>query len=57
MAKKVNYCNQTNLPCYQNSQHWYYINALKKSKTTKNITLRNYYLSVVKYYTNGRINS
>lgn len=57
MAKKVNYCNQTNLPCYQNSQHWYYINALKKSKTTKNITLRNYYLSIVKYYTNGRINS
>ena len=57
MAKKVNYCNQTTLPCYQNSQHWYYINALKKSKTTKNITLRNYYLSIVKYYTNGRINS
>ena len=35
MKTNTNYCNKTNLPCYQNAQHWYYINALNKVKTIK----------------------
>jgi len=58
MNKKLNtnYCNQTNLPCYVNAQHWYFINALNKVKVEKNPQRKAYYSSIVNYYTNGRIN-
>ena len=60
MKTNTNYCNKTDLPCYRNAQHWYYVNALNKVKTIKNHKLRAYYLSIVNYYTNNnyrRINN
>ena len=58
MNKKLNtnYCNKTNLPCYVNAQHWYFVNALNKIKTVKNPQRRAYYSRIISYYTSGRIN-
>ena len=55
MFSKKNYCNQTNLPCYQNAQHWYYIRALKKYNAAKNTNQKRYYLSIIQYYTNNKV--
>jgi hypothetical protein len=55
MPPKKNYCNQTNLSCYQNAQHWYYIRALKKYKSAKTNAEKRYYLSIVNYYTNNKM--
>jgi hypothetical protein len=57
MKTNTNYCNKTNLPCYRNAQHWYYINALNKVKSVKNPKLRAYYYSIVLYYTNNKYKS
>ena len=55
MPSKKNYCNQTNLSCYQNAQHWYFIRALKNYKAAKTNAQKRYYLSIVNYYTNNKI--
>jgi hypothetical protein len=52
---KINYAKQRNLQCYQNAQHWYYVNALNNLKNPKNspAVLHKNKL-IVEYYTNGR---
>ena len=37
MNKKFTYCYQKNTPCNQNAQLWYYVNAVNKFNSTKDI--------------------
>ena len=55
LVSKINYAKQRNLPCYQNAQQWYYVNALnnlKNPKKSPSIIHKN--KLIVAYYTNGR---
>ena len=53
MIKKINYATQRNIPCYQNAQRWYMINAIQKVKKSKNVMERQYYYNIANYYLNG----
>jgi hypothetical protein len=55
MSKKFSYATQTNTSCNQNSQLWYYVNAVNKYKIEKNPIKKAYYYSIINYYLNGNI--
>jgi hypothetical protein len=54
MPLKFSYATQKNIPCRQNAQNWYLKNAIQKVKTSKNPIEREYYISIINYYYNGR---
>lgn len=52
-----NYQTQRNIPCYENAQKWYFINALEKMKSVKNLALKAHYKAIANYYLNGNVNN
>jgi len=54
---KPNYQTERNIPCYENAQKWYFINALEKMKSAKNPVVRAHYRAIANYYLNGNVNS
>ena len=51
----MNYCSKRNTQCNINAQLWYFVNAMNKSKTSKNpiITIRQ--SIIASYYLNSKI--
>ncbi len=54
---KPNYQTERNIPCYENAQKWYFINALEKMKSVKNPVLKAHYRAIANYYLNGNVNN
>jgi hypothetical protein len=46
-----------NIPCSENAQRWYFMNALNKYKNAKNIYEKNKQGKIVNYYLNGNLNN
>lgn len=53
MIQNFSYATQRNISCNQNSQKWYMINSIQKTKTAKNPIVKQYYYTIANYYLNG----
>ena len=55
MNKKFSYNTQRNTQCNVNTQLWYFVNAMHKSKTAKNPVIRKRQSIIANYYLNGKV--
>ena len=53
----MNNLNKNVTPCNINSQRWYFLNSIKKSKTGSTPIIRKYYKQIANYYLNGNYNN
>jgi len=53
----MNNLNKNVTPCNINSQRWYFLNSIKKSKTGSTPFIRKYYKQIANYYLNGNYNN
>lgn len=53
----MNKLNKNITSCNINTQRWYFLNSIEKSKTGSTPIIRKYYKQIANYYLNGNYNN